>query len=231
MRVLEILVGCLFASRSSTLSLSKTSRKQSDHEARRELTVARAISSTNLPGTLKLLAPLMPDEEKKATLAVDIVIAVHNERPEALEATLSACLKQTYPISKIFVVDDGSLEPVSLPQSAQSLAQICLLRLPQNVGISAARNAAIVRSNASLLACINTEVLPDPEWLATCESYLSDHPLCRSLLHAPRSSKTKSYSYALAHAVSRNKVWRAIRPVPIRSRSRCFISEGSPRPC
>ncbi len=140
------------------------------------MTVARAGSGTNLPGTVQALALLMPNEEKKETLAVDIVIAVYNERPEALEATLSACLKQTYPISKIFIVDDGSPEPVSLPPWALSLVQICLLRLPQNLGISAARNAAIVRSNAPLLACINTQVLPDPEWLSTCESYLSDHP-------------------------------------------------------
>jgi len=73
------------------------------------------------------------------------------------------------------VVDDGSPEPVTLPHWAQSLAQVCLLRLPQNLGISAARNAAIGCSNAPLLACVNTQVLPDPDWLSTCEKYLSNH--------------------------------------------------------
>jgi GT2 family glycosyltransferase len=118
----------------------------------------------------------MTDQENKEILAVDIVIAVYRERPEALEATLSACLKQTYPISKIFVVDDGSPDPINLPHWAQSMAQICLLRLPQNLGISAARNTAIASSTAPLLACINTQIVPDPEWLATCKNYLSDHP-------------------------------------------------------
>lgn len=108
-------------------------------------------------------------------LSVDVVIPVFNERPEALEATLSACVKQTYPISKIFVVDDGSSRPASLPNWASSSSQIVLLRLPENRGISAARNAAIAHSAAPLLACINTEVLPDEDWLATCESYLSSH--------------------------------------------------------
>ncbi|PYU76767.1 MAG: hypothetical protein DMG52_02920 [Acidobacteria bacterium] len=108
-------------------------------------------------------------------LAVDAVIPVYGERPEALAATLSACLKQTYPFSRIFVVDDGSPEPISLPQWSQSLPQICLIRLPQNLGISAARNAAIACSNALLLGCINTQVLPDPDWLAACEDYLSHH--------------------------------------------------------
>jgi len=118
----------------------------------------------------------MAHQENTRPLAADVVIPVHGERPAALEATLSACLKQTYPISRIFVVDDGSPEPINLPHWAQSLAQICLLRLPQNLGISAARNAAITCSNAPLLACINTQVLPDPDWLATCENYLSSHP-------------------------------------------------------
>jgi len=115
----------------------------------------------------------MTYSENKGPLAVDVVIPVHAERPEALEATLSACVKQTRPFSRIFVVDDGSPVPVCLPDWTQSFPQICLLRLPQNVGISAARNAGIALSDTPLLACINTEVLPDPDWLVTCVRYLS----------------------------------------------------------
>jgi GT2 family glycosyltransferase len=107
---------------------------------------------------------------------VDVVIPVYGERSEALAATLSACAKQTYPIARIFVVDDGSPEPVSPPGWAHSSTQVFLLRLSQNRGISAARNAGISRSQASLLACINTEVLPEPDWLASCANYLLMHP-------------------------------------------------------
>src|SRR5437879_1514759 len=107
---------------------------------------------------------------------VNVIIPVYGERPEALAATLSACLKQTFPVSRIFVVDDGSPEPVSLPAWAESSPQISLIRLSKNQGISAARNAAIARSCAAFLACVNTEVLPDPDWLATCQNYLAAHP-------------------------------------------------------
>lgn len=110
------------------------------------------------------------------SLAVDAVIPVYGERGEALSATLSACVKLAHPLSRIFVVDDGCPEPVSLPDWARFSPQISLLRLPQNQGISAARNAAIALSNATFLACINTEVLPDPDWLDTCLDYLSSHP-------------------------------------------------------
>lgn len=116
-----------------------------------------------------------PVDNQKA-LSVDVIIPVYGERSEALEATLSACMKQTYPVSRTFIVDDGSPEPVSLPDWARLAPRICLIRLPQNQGISAARNAAIARSSAPLLACVNTEVLPDPDWLSTCESHLSNHP-------------------------------------------------------
>lgn len=118
----------------------------------------------------------MTFQDTQKTGAVDIVIPVYCEKPEALAATLSACRKQTYPIFKIFVVDDGSPHPVSIPAGVESLSQISLIRLHQNRGISAARNAAIACSNASLLACINTEILPNPDWLSTCVNYLFEHP-------------------------------------------------------
>jgi cellulose synthase/poly-beta-1,6-N-acetylglucosamine synthase-like glycosyltransferase len=116
------------------------------------------------------------DQSCDAQSAVDAVIPVYGERGEALSATLSACVKLTYPLSRIFVVDDGSPEPVSLPDWARSSPQISLIRLPENQGISAARNAAIALSNAVFLACINTEVLPESDWLDTCLAYISSHP-------------------------------------------------------
>ncbi len=107
---------------------------------------------------------------------MDLIIPACRERGEALSATLSACVKLIHPVSRIFVVDDGSPTPVSLPDWAQSSPHISLLRLPQNQGISAARNAAIALSNAAFLACINTEILPAPDWLDTCLDYLVSHP-------------------------------------------------------
>lgn len=120
----------------------------------------------------------MPDQREASakSATVDIIIPTYNERPEALAATLSACLKQTHTFNRIYVVDDGSRIPVVLPDSAKCPSQICLMRLPENRGTAAARNAAISLSTAAFLACINAEVLPDPDWLATCSDYLARHP-------------------------------------------------------
>jgi cellulose synthase/poly-beta-1,6-N-acetylglucosamine synthase-like glycosyltransferase len=118
----------------------------------------------------------MTNNRENDEVSVDVVIPVYNERQEALEKTLRACFEQTYPIRRIFIVDDGSNEPVSLPIWARSSPQVSLLRHSHNQGISAARNQAIACSNSSLLACVNVEVLPDRDWLAACEGYLSEHP-------------------------------------------------------
>lgn len=123
-----------------------------------------------------LINSLTAEQDSECQLGVDVVIPVYGERSEALAATLSACVKQSFPISRIFIVDDGSPIPVSLPDWAQSSTQMVLLRLSKNLGISSARNAAIARSNARLVACINTEVLPAPDWLASCVDYLLRHP-------------------------------------------------------
>jgi glycosyltransferase involved in cell wall biosynthesis len=109
-------------------------------------------------------------------LRVDVVIPVYREKPGALAQTLRACLKQTFPVSKIYVVDDGSPVPVQLPVEFQSAQTIQLIRLPANQGISAARNAAIANSDSDYITCINSEVLPAPNWLEICLQYLARRP-------------------------------------------------------
>jgi GT2 family glycosyltransferase len=57
-----------------------------------------------------------------------------------------------------------------------SSGKVQLFRLGHNAGISAARNFAIARSTAALVACINCEVLPAPDWIRTCSSHLPQYP-------------------------------------------------------
>jgi len=109
-------------------------------------------------------------------IPVDVIIPVFNERPEAIEATLDACLNQTYPVSHIYVIDDGSAVPASIPRRIEPTGKASLTRLPQNQRNAAARNVGIAKSTAPLIACVNCEVLPEKEWLATCVDYLSKHP-------------------------------------------------------
>jgi cellulose synthase/poly-beta-1,6-N-acetylglucosamine synthase-like glycosyltransferase len=108
--------------------------------------------------------------------SVDIVMPLFNERPEAIEATLEACLGQTYPVSRIHVIDDGSPTPALIPQRIAATGKVTLTRLPQNQRNAAARNAGVAKCASTFIACVNCEVLPAQDWLATCIGYLSEHP-------------------------------------------------------
>lgn len=108
--------------------------------------------------------------------SVDVIMPVFNERPEAIEATLDACLNQTYPISHIFVIDDGSAVPAAIPKRLEASGKVSLTRLPKNQKNAAARNAGVAECTSPYIACVNCEVLPAPDWLATCANYLSEHP-------------------------------------------------------
>jgi len=107
---------------------------------------------------------------------VDIAIPVFGEPGAALEATLDACLRQDQPASQIFVVDDGSPVPVSIPERIMASGKVQLWRMPENSGIAAARNFAIAHSTAAWVACINCEVLPAPDWLQKCSHHLYEQP-------------------------------------------------------
>ncbi len=115
------------------------------------------------------------DSPPNAQAAVDVVVPVFSEDPEAIEATVAACLNQSYPVAAVIVVDDGSPEQIELPRCTVD-TRVRVVRLPQNRGIAAARNAAIALSIAPYIACVNTEVLPDPDWLRVCLDYLLGHP-------------------------------------------------------
>lgn len=113
------------------------------------------------------------DNSGMDSFSVDIVIPVYNEDPEALALTLRACEDQTRTLRSILVVDDGSRVPAELPTWAVSRPEFRLITLPENRGISAARNAAIRCSSATYVACVNVEVLPQPDWVAVCADYLN----------------------------------------------------------
>jgi cellulose synthase/poly-beta-1,6-N-acetylglucosamine synthase-like glycosyltransferase len=101
---------------------------------------------------------------------------VFNEHPEAIEATLDACLGQSYPVLQIFVVDDGSAVPAAIPARVDSLGKVSLTRLAQNQRNAAARNAGLAKCTSTFIACVNCEVLPAQDWLETCLNYLAQHP-------------------------------------------------------
>lgn len=106
--------------------------------------------------------------------AFDVVTPCYGERAQALQATVGACLNQSLQANNIWIIDDGSPNPIrrdSLPADDR----IHLIRLDTNGGISAARMVAIRQSHSEYIACVNVDVLPAHDWAETCLGHLREN--------------------------------------------------------
>ncbi len=78
------------------------------------------------------------------------------------ESTLPACLeavgRQTAKPGRIIIIDDGSPVPVS-----SSLGEV--IRHSRNLGLAASRNTALKTCRSPLLAALDADVVPEPDWL------------------------------------------------------------------
>lgn len=90
---------------------------------------------------------------------VDVVIPAFNAQA-FLDEAMDSVLMQGAWIGKIVVVDDGSSDATAAIAAARG-APIEVVQLPQNRGISAARNAGLVRCTADFVAFLDA----DDRWL------------------------------------------------------------------
>ena len=93
---------------------------------------------------------------------VTIVIPVWNGR-ELVLALLMKLRAQTYPITQILAVDSGS-EDGAAEAAEQHGARV--LRLGSNRGFSHAVNRGVEACQTELVALVNSDVEPEPDWLA-----------------------------------------------------------------
>src|SRR5436190_20568722 len=93
--------------------------------------------------------------------AVTIVIPVWNGR-ELLLALLEKLRRQTFPIAEVLAVDNGSTDSAA-EAAEQNGARV--LRMGANLGFSRAVNAGIEACRTDLVALVNSDVEPEPEWL------------------------------------------------------------------
>ncbi len=96
---------------------------------------------------------------------VDIIVCIHNARPEA-ERCLESVLAHTRPPYRLILVDDGSD-----PQTAEWLRAVAarsgaqLLRNDQALGYTRAANQGLAACSASYVVLLNSDTLVTPNWL------------------------------------------------------------------
>jgi GT2 family glycosyltransferase len=90
-----------------------------------------------------------------------------------LEALLGRLRGQTYPVSEVVVVDNGSTDG-----SAEAAGQLGarVIRSERNLGFAAAVNRGIGECRTALVAIVNNDVEPEPDWLERLSGALERDP-------------------------------------------------------
>lgn len=103
--------------------------------------------------------------ERTANLKVAVVIPTYS-RSEILGRSLEAVRSVDYPaISAVIVIDDGSPEPhASANRQIAEAAGVTFVR-QENAGPAAARNLGIARTESELVAFLDDDCAPAPDWL------------------------------------------------------------------
>lgn len=93
---------------------------------------------------------------------------------------------------RVVVVDDGSATPIRAEG-----ARVRLVRLPENRGPSAARNAGVAAADTEFVAFLDSDAVPEPEWLVMLLGHFSDPsvavvaPRIVGLSRGPRGSSDR----------------------------------------
>ncbi len=107
--------------------------------------------------------------------AVAVVIVSWNSRV-FLERTLSALARQTLRSQRVIVVDNASTDG-SADAVEKRHPDVELVRLDENTGFAAANNLAVrLAEDCELVALLNPDAFPEPEWLDKLVGAAEDHP-------------------------------------------------------
>jgi GT2 family glycosyltransferase len=110
-----------------------------------------------------------------ADASFDVVMAAHNASP-TIEAAIRSVLMQTRSDFELIVVDDGSTDDtVSKVDRFRSDPRVRLLR-QENLGVSAARNAAIRAGRARYVTIFDSDDLLMPSYLECMGTALDSSP-------------------------------------------------------
>ena len=114
-------------------------------------------------------------------LSVDVFVPTYNEDLDVLEATLTGCKAMRYPHTT-YVLDDGRRPAVAA--LAHRLGCRYLTR-PDNAHAKAGNiNAALARTHGDLIAVLDADMVPQPDYLDQTLGYFADPKV--ALVQAPQ---------------------------------------------
>ncbi len=107
-------------------------------------------------------------------MKISVIIPVFN-RSAVIGRAIESVLNQTYPAHQVIVVDDASTDET--PRVLERyLPRIRIIRLTQNRGVSAARNAGIRAATGDWIAFLDSDDQWLPEKLQMAVEFHREHP-------------------------------------------------------
>ena len=104
---------------------------------------------------------------------VSVIMPAYN-RATVIGDAIQSVLDQSHDALELIVIDDGSTDDTA--QRVQNFAdpRIHLIRLPDNRGVSVARNLGLERASGDIIAYLDTDNLWDKDYLAIMVAALAD---------------------------------------------------------
>jgi GT2 family glycosyltransferase len=106
----------------------------------------------------------LPDPGPEARSLASVVVPFFNGG-DWLSNCLMHLLRQSYEPLEIIAVDDGSTE-LSLAELEVQFPEVRFVALPVNRGFCVAANAGIANARGDYIALLNSDAVPEPDWLA-----------------------------------------------------------------
>ncbi len=148
--------------------------------------------------------------------AVSVVVPVR-DRAEELDRLLAALAATAPGLGQVVVVDDGSRRP-SETESVAARHGAGVVRHAASRGPAAARNTGARTATGDVLAFLDSDVVPAPDWLAPLLGHLADGAVGAA---APRIVAWGHGAGAVArYERRRSSLDLGARPAPVTARSR-----------
>ncbi|WP_194816025.1 mycofactocin biosynthesis glycosyltransferase MftF [Nocardia sp. XZ_19_385] len=122
--------------------------------------VARRLLDSGVGNPRPRLLPSLED--------VTVIVPLHNNA-EGLVRLLAALRGHN-----VIVVDDGSDQPVQIPQNRGTRCRVTVLRHDRRQGPAAARNAGLRAATTDFVAFLDSDVVPRSGWLEVMLGHFSD---------------------------------------------------------
>ncbi len=112
-----------------------------------------------------------------------------------LEVCLRSLLRQTYPVTEIVVVDNGSQDH-SVERARQVVPQVRILPQVRNLGFAAAVNLGVHEATGDWIAVLNNDTEAAADWLEECVAAIKRHPDASFLACRILDFETRDHIYS-----------------------------------